>query len=123
MDINKPNTTNYSQRNIGNKFKKIDNDMNKYFEVLEERNYQESILQKNLSFKEDDISFSLKPHQRTIEDIIMGMRELFFKILEMLIDKDNPIPYIFSSEYRQFDFTLFLIIIGSLLLLLSNIMK
>jgi len=120
---NKTRTTNYSQRNLGNNFDIIGDDINQNFIAREETTKQEAILQKNLSFKEDDINNNIKPHQRSIEDIIMGMRELFFKILEMLIDKENPIPYIYSSQYRQFDFTLFLIIIGSLLLLLSNIMK
>jgi hypothetical protein len=123
MEKNQNNTTNYSQRKLGNNFDDIDSNINKNFDTKEKDNQQKAILQKNLDFKKDDINLNIKPHQRTIEEIIMGMRELFFKILEMLIDKENPIPYIFSSEYRQFDFTLFLIIIGTLLLLFSNIMK
>jgi hypothetical protein len=123
MDKEKANTTNYSQRNLGNNFNIPDSDINKNFDTEEKDNQQKAILQKNLDFRKDEINLNIRPHQRTIEEIVMGMREVFFKILEMLIDKENPIPYIFSSEYRQFDFTLFLIIIGSLLLLFSNIMK
>jgi hypothetical protein len=120
---NKSRTTNYSQRKLGNTFNIIDSDINKNFDAKEEVIKMEAIVQKNLDFKNDDINYNLKPHQRSVEDIVMGMRELFFKILEMLIDKENPIPYIYSSDYRQFDFTLILIIIGGLLLLFSNIMK
>ena len=123
MDKEKANTTNYSQRNLGNNFNIPDSDINKNFDTEEKDNQQKAILQKNLDFRKDEINLNIRPHQRTIEEIVMDMREVFFKILEMLIDKENPIPYIFSSEYRQFDFTLFLIIIGSLLLLFSNIMK
>jgi len=122
MDIKKDNTTNYSQRDLGNKFNTFDSSINNDFEVNEETDKIKAILQKNLDFK-DENNYNIKPHQRSIEDIVMGMREIFFKTLEMLIDKENPIPYIYSSDYRQFDFTLFIIIIGALLLLFSNIMK
>jgi hypothetical protein len=120
---NKTNTANYSQRKLGSTFNIIDSDINKKFDAKDEVINMEAILQNNLDFEQDDITSNLKPHQRSIEDIVMGMRELFFKILELLIDKQNPLSYIYSSQYRQFDFTLFLIIIGALLLLLSSIMK
>lgn len=123
MDKEKANTRNYSQRNLGNKFNILDSDINKNFEIKEDANQKNAILQKNLDFTQDDINSNIKPHQRNIEEIVLGMRELFFKILEMLIDKENPLPYIYSSQYRQFDFTLFLIIIGGILLLFSTIMK
>jgi hypothetical protein len=50
------------------------------------------------------------------------MKNLFFKILEMLLDKENPIPYIMENERRQFIFALMILIIGGLLLFLSNLM-
>jgi len=113
MDISS-HTINYSQRKLGNNFKIINNNKIKQ---------EGALIQNKDDIKNDDIILNIKPHQRSIEEIIISMRELFFKILEMLIDKENPIPYIFSSEYRQFDFTLFLLIIGTILLLFSNIMK
>ena len=63
------------------------------------------------------------PHERSLSNIIIDIRRLFFKTLEMLIDKKNPIKYIFSTERRQFALAVFLIIIGTLLLLLSNLFR
>ena len=61
------------------------------------------------------------PHQRPIEDIIIISREMFYKCLEMLVEKKNPYNYIMSSPDRFFTFSLVLIILGSTLLLMSNI--
>lgn len=69
-----------------------------------------------------EIVIKTPPHKRPLEYIILSIRDFFFKSLEMLTDKKNPIPYIFSTEERKFHFSLFLIIIGTLLLLLSNLM-
>lgn len=79
----------------------------------------------NIKYKEIDdgeIDIKTPPHKRPIEYVIIGIRDLFFKSLEMLSDKKNPIPYIFSTDERKFHFSIFLIIIGTLLLLLSNLM-
>jgi hypothetical protein len=72
--------------------------------------------------KNDESIQSKLPHKRPMEDIIIIVREIFYKILELLIDKQNPIPYILSSPDRFFATAVFLIIIGSSLLLLSNLM-
>ena len=63
------------------------------------------------------------PHQQTVENIIISIRDLFYIILDMLENKQNPIPFILASDSRIFSFSLFLIISGSLLLLLSSLMK
>lgn len=63
------------------------------------------------------------PHKDSLEKIIINIRELFFIVLEMLIDKKNPLPFIFASESRKFSFAVFLLLFGSLLLLLSTLMK
>lgn len=132
----KANTINYSQRNLGNQFNIFDTYINRDFTLAQQESIQ-SILQEayqetnninnkanlNTAFKKDDINLVILPHERTIDKIVMGIRELFFKILELLIDKKNPMTYIYSSEYRRFDFAVLLIIMGALLLLLSNIMK
>ena len=47
---------------------------------------------------------------------------MFYKILELLIDKQNPIPYIFASPDTQFAFAILIIILGALLLLTSSLM-
>lgn len=65
----------------------------------------------------------LLPHKRPVEDIIIDIRDIFYQILNLIENKENPIPYIYSSDKRQFSFSLFLIIFGTLLLLLSSLMK
>ena len=51
------------------------------------------------------------------------MREIFYKVLEMLVDRKNPSEYLFSSPDRFFALSVLLLIIGTLLLLFSNLMK
>ena len=70
----------------------------------------------------DDTIYS-QPHNESMETIIINIRNLFFIILEMLIDKKNPLPFLFAAESRKFSFSLFLIIFGTLLLLLASLMK
>ena len=77
-------------------------------------------LNNNLNFDQDIIT--ILPHKQPIEDIIIGIRDLFFIILDKLENKENPLPFIFASEQRQFCFSLFLIIFGALLLFLATLM-
>ncbi len=63
------------------------------------------------------------PHQQSINIIINNTRDLFFMVIDMVIDKKNPIPYIFASETRKFSFALFLLLFGTLFLLLATLMK
>lgn len=65
----------------------------------------------------------LLPHQKSIEDLVYDMRIVFFKVLEILLNKQNPIPYILSESKNQFSFCLIIIIIGILMLLISNLLK
>ena len=55
-------------------------------------------------------------------DLGINMKNLFFKILELLLNKENPIPYIMSSPNIQFTFSVMILIIGGLLLFVSNLM-
>lgn len=118
----KRNTTNKSDRNIDEQFDQ--RQFNQQF-----LNKQEQIEEENKFSKSDDIMrhheivYGILPHQKPIEDIIVNIREMFYKSLEMLIDKQNPIPYLFSTPDRQFSLSVFLIIIGALLLMFSNLMK
>jgi hypothetical protein len=57
-----------------------------------------------------------------INDLGLNMKNLFFEILEILINKQNPISYIMENEKRQFTFSIMILIIGCLLLFLSNLM-
>lgn len=63
------------------------------------------------------------PHQKSMEIIIINLREMIHLILQKLIKKENPIPYINSTPDRFFTCAILLIIIGTTLLLLSNLMK
>ena len=65
----------------------------------------------------------LLPHQQSIEYIILNIRDMIFLIIEKLENQQNPIPFILSSDGRIFIFSLFLIIFGTLMLLLSSLMK
>ena len=69
------------------------------------------------------IQYEILPHKQPIEDTIIDIRNVFFQVLNLIEEKQNPIPYIYSSGKRQFSFSLFLIIFGTLLLLLSTLMK
>ena len=114
-------TTNKSNRDINKQFDQ--KAFNKNFED------NEKIIEEEAKFRyADDINQDhhiidkILPHQKPVEDVILNIREMFYTILEMLIDKQNPIDYIFSSPDRHFAFAILLIIVGSLLLLFSNLM-
>jgi phosphoribosyl-ATP pyrophosphohydrolase len=79
------------------------------------------LVQKNL--EEEDLEIIVSPHKQPVENIILNIRDLFFQVLSLIEDRENPIPFIFASDKRQFSFALFLIIFGTLLLLLSSLMK
>ena len=70
-------------------------------------------IKKNVDFEDDD---------NMIDDLGINMKNLFFKILEMLADKENPIPYIMDNSKRQFTFAVMIISIGGLLMFFSNLM-
>jgi len=95
---------------------------NKNFENKEKDPNRLIFGQQNLKVKDIDEIITV-PHKKPIETIILDIRDLFFQILNIIEDKQNPIPYIFASDKRQFAFSLFLIIFGTLLLLLSSLMK
>jgi len=94
---------------------------NKKFKSNEQNTNKLILAQQNL--ESEDIEIINVPHKKPIETIILDIRDLFFQILNIIEDKQNPIPYIFASDKRQFAFSLFLIIFGTLLLLLSSLMK
>ena len=115
------NTTNKSSRELGNKFDA--GQFNKSFDDNEGTIEKANRLNSSQDmWKSDEQIDSNLPHKKPVEDIIVNMRNLFYLILEMLLDKQNPIPFIFSSPDRHFAFSILLIIIGTLLLLFSNLM-
>ena len=56
------------------------------------------------------------------DDLGIDMKNLFFKILELLADSQNPIPYIMNSPRNQFVFAVMIISVGGLLMFFSNLM-
>lgn len=62
------------------------------------------------------------PHKKSIEEVVFDTRIVFFKLLEMTMNKENPIQYILSEKKNQFAFCIIVIVIGVFLLLLSNIL-
>jgi hypothetical protein len=118
---NQQNTTNRSNRELGNKFDL--GQFNKSFDENEGKIDQSNRLNSSQDMGKSDETISTKlPHKKPVEDLIVSMRNLFYLILEMLLDKQNPIPFIFSSPDRHFAFAVLLIIIGAMLLLFSNLM-
>ena len=93
---------------------------NKNFEDNEMKN--KNINNKN-TMPEIGVQYDLLPHKQPIENVIIDIRDVFFQSLNLIEERQNPIPYIYSSNKRQFSFSLFLIIFGTLLLLLSTLMK
>jgi hypothetical protein len=88
--------------------------------------------EKNLSKKTNfyDEEYEIKynntneipPHKRSIEQLIIDARNIFYKILDLIINKQNPLEFILSSPTRLFVSSILIIIIGCLLLLLSGLM-
>ena len=63
------------------------------------------------------------PHKRSIEDIIIDVREMSFKLIDFANKRQNPIKYILLNERNQFSFCVIIILIGVLLLLISNLVS
>lgn len=112
-------------RNYNKQFNKINEAISKKFE--ENANKIRKEFKQDTSgdmIIQDDIkSDVLLPHQRSIEDILIITRETFFHTLELLSRKKNPIPYITGSPDRFFALALTMIVLGTVFLLLSNLMK
>jgi hypothetical protein len=94
------------------------NDFNKNFIGNEKTNINQ---EKNI--QDTEIIDTILPHKKPIEIIILEIQDLFYIILDMIIDKKNPIPFILSSNNRIFLFSIFLLLFGFLLLLLATLMQ
>ena len=122
MTANVPHTTNKSDRDLGNKFDI--NQFNKKYEDNDKMIEQEKRFMKSDDINNNDEIIENKlPHEKSIEDIIISIKDVFYKIMELLFNRKNPMEYIFSTPDRHFAFSLLLIIIGALLLLFSNILN
>ena len=108
--------SNKSNRNLN-----LDFDLKQFNTKFKANEEQLQKNRKNVVISNEIISTKL-PHQKPVEDILINIREMFYKVIEMLSDEQNPLPYLFSTPDRQFALSIFLIIIGSCLLLFSNLM-
>ena len=122
MTANVSHTTNKSDRELGNKFDI--NQFNKNFDNNDKIIEKEKRFMKSDDINNNDEIIETKlPHEKSIEDIIISIKDVFYKIMEILFNEENPMGYIFSTPDRHFAFSLLLIIIGALLLLFSNILN
>ena len=111
MDLTKKNTNNQKQFNLD--FEKNDLNLNK------NKNNKSD----NKSDNKQPIKIKILPHQQTVENIMINIKDLIFTIIDMLENKENPLPFILSDDNNIFSCSLFLIIFGSLMLLLSSLLK
>lgn len=123
----------YLQKNLNDTASKInDGDL----KILEDSVFQNNDEQKNIDTNnEDQILFSdnskkkdfmgskLLPHQKSFVEITNDVKIVFLKIVEISMNKENPIPFILSEERNQFAFCVIILLIGVILLLLSNILQ
>ena len=56
------------------------------------------------------------------ENLVINIKNLFFEILELLLDFKNPVPYILENEKKEFTFAIIILLIGILLLFFSNLL-
>jgi len=103
------------ERNIDQKF-----DLGNFNKVFEEKRNKNDYSIVNVY--DDDVIELIPIHKRTIEYIIIRTREIFYTCLKMLSNKKNPLPFVMQNEERKFSFSLFLIVMGILLLLFSSLM-
>jgi ABC-type polysaccharide/polyol phosphate export permease len=104
MELQKTNS--FNQKQFNNDFEKNEN----------------KILNKNLTYN-NDIEKIILPHQQTVENIIINIRDMIFIIIDMLENQRNPIPFILASDSRIFICSLMLIIFGTLLLILGTLLQ
>ena len=116
------NTTNKSDRELGNKFdiKQFNKKFDENDKIIEE---ERQFIKSDDNNKYDEIIENKLPHEKSIEDIIISIKDMFYKIMELLLNIQHQMEYIFSTPDRHFAFALLLIIIGGLLLLFSNILN
>ena len=93
------------------------------FNNFQDKNtYQEIIQIENQEDYFEEEAYDLKENDVYIDDLGINMKNLFFTILEMLVNKQNPIPYIMSTNRIQFTFAIMILLLGGLMLFFSNLM-
>ena len=78
--------------------------------------YRKEIIKQENEEKKVDL------HKKNIGEILYHTRVTFFSVLGLLLDKKNPIPYIMSEDMNQLSFCIIILVIGILMLLVSNLL-
>lgn len=66
---------------------------------------------------------TILPHERSLENIIINIRQIFFLLLNKTQRKENITKFILDRDENIFYVSILLIIIGICLLLFSNILN
>lgn len=101
------------QRDITFDAKKFNIDFELQDQIIEEEN----IKKQEIKTQEE-----IKKQMKDRENIFIDMKELFFEILDKLAVGQNPFIEILADQKKLFTFALLLIIVGGLMLFLSNLM-
>ena len=109
----------------------LDKFNNKFEKVLESEDYKDffpayfsdSDMSPKNDFNDNMDDIKIKSIlDLSLGEIILELRDMFFIILELISKSRNPINYISSTPKRKYIFSIFLIVFGCLLLLLSTLM-
>jgi hypothetical protein len=111
---------NKADRDVDVKFSlvKFNNDFEEQQKIADEDNKIET----KLNQINDDIQTEVLPHERPLGDIMINVRELIYVIIFSITSFKNPVTYVLSNPDRQFALTIFLVVLGSILLFVSNIL-
>ncbi len=104
------NTTNKSDRNINTNF----NELNKKFDEIEikEKEREKELIKK-----------IQMPHEKTIQENLLNIREIIYVLFDLIFNLKNPIPFIFNSPDNYFGISIIFIIIGLIFIILSFLFK
>jgi hypothetical protein len=78
-------------------------------------------IKKEQLYKEQDIPFA-KIIPENLYNFGIDVSRLLSNIIKMIVNKQNPLPYIMSNNNNQFIFVIMLLIFGLSLFILSNIL-
>ena len=88
---------------------------------MEQQNIINKEIEPNIINKEIEQNIINKEiEQRKSENLIINIKNVFFEVLELLLDFKNPIPHILENEKKEFAFSIIILLSGILLLFLSN---
>ena len=89
-----------------------------YFMKKEKSNQYFDDMKKKLKLKGSKIL----PHQKSIETIIYDCRKLTIDIFNIISKEENPFKFIMSSQDNIFSFCVLLIVSGTIIFMVSNLM-